>query len=108
MGMDIPRRGSVFAALCRDKAGGGTRQRKKEAGGTPGGVSPLAIKNQSIFSTEPKIYRYLFFAETFDLFAGHLENGEHGRNKCDTDDGGAEHPPECCRSDDFSALCTCS
>ena len=32
-------RGSVFAALRRDKAGGGTRQRKREAGGTPGGVS---------------------------------------------------------------------
>ena len=31
---------SVFAALRRDKAGGGTRQRKREAGGTPGGVSP--------------------------------------------------------------------
>ncbi|MBR2509450.1 MAG: hypothetical protein IKB71_06850, partial [Lentisphaeria bacterium] len=26
--------------LRRDKAGGGTRQRKREAGGTPGGVSP--------------------------------------------------------------------
>ena len=34
------RRGSVFAALRRDKAGGGTRQRKRKAGGTPGGVSP--------------------------------------------------------------------
>ena len=34
------RRGSVFAVLRRDKAGGGTRQRKREAGGTPGGVSP--------------------------------------------------------------------
>ena len=33
-------RGSVFAALRRDKTGGGTRQRKREAGGTPGGVSP--------------------------------------------------------------------
>ena len=47
------RRGSVFAALRRDKAGGGTRQRKREAGGTPGGVSPLVIKNQSAFSTQP-------------------------------------------------------
>ena len=32
-------RGSVFAALRRDRADGGTRQRKRKAGGTPGGVS---------------------------------------------------------------------
>ena len=56
--------GAVPFFLRRDKAIGVTRQRNKRAGsavaggygGTRerrGGVSPFAIKNQSMFSTQP-------------------------------------------------------
>ena len=45
-----PAPGSVFATLRRDKAGGGTRQRKREAGGTPGGVSPCKKAQDTVIS----------------------------------------------------------
>ena len=43
-GMDIPRQGSVFATLRRDKAIGVMRQRNKKAGGTPGRRKPPCNK----------------------------------------------------------------
>ena len=58
-GWTSPCGGSVFAALRRDKAVGVMRQRNRRAGGTPGANSPLAIKNQSTFSTQLIIFQVL-------------------------------------------------
>ena len=45
-----PAPGNVFATLLHNKAGGGTRQRKRKAGGTPGGVSPCKKMKVKVIS----------------------------------------------------------
>ena len=45
-----PAPGSVFATLRRDRADGGTRQRKRKAGGTPGGVNPCKKTKVKVIS----------------------------------------------------------